>query len=218
MREGIVKGKRHFENKKRTPFPSLLFSRKRTRIECPRMARSLPLSFSLGQRRKTSPFSRDKEQEDDEQPLKHERVEQSRKRGFGVDERSSNRANLSLSLSYSCILRASDFKATREKWGGGWWVKKGSGIEKETMSSARRRILESIFLSVSLSSGWSTSSGFPLVDARYQCIFVPFIIITTSISWPRKGFTFVNRYPSCVTNLAKKRSVYKMYISNIFNY
>lgn len=87
----IVKGERNvskIRKKRKPPFPPL-FSRKR-RIEW----RDLPLS-----RRKTSPFSRDKEQEDDERPLKHERVEQSRKRGFGVDERSSNRANLSLSLS-----------------------------------------------------------------------------------------------------------------------
>lgn len=50
--------------------------------------------------------------------------------------------SLSLSRSFSRILRALDFKEREMRR----WVKKGSGIEKETMSSARRRILESISL------------------------------------------------------------------------
>lgn len=53
-------------------------------------------------------------------------------------------------------------------------MKKGSGIEKETMSSARRRILESISLPLADPlPAREENSGLPPVDARYQCISFP---------------------------------------------
>lgn len=54
----------------------------------------------------------------------------------------TSRANLSLSRSFSRIFVPRISKRREREMRR--WVKKGSGIEKETMSSARRRILESI--------------------------------------------------------------------------
>lgn len=146
------------------------------RIECPRC--KVPLGI-LGQRLSDFPFLQGQRARRWRATVEtRERVEQSRKRGFGVDERSSNRANLYFlspctSLLISRILRASDFKAKqRNEEGEDGWKKEVESKRKQCRRLGGARPREYL-LSLSLPSfGWSTS-----VCGRNREISVHFVLL-----------------------------------------
>lgn len=154
------------------------------RIECPRC--KVPLGI-LGQRLSDFPFLQGQRARRWRATVEtRERVEQSRKRGFGVDERSSNRANLYFlspctSLLISRILRALDFKAKqRNEEGEDGWKKEVESKRKQCRRLGGARPREYLLsLSLSLPSfGW-----FRLWTQSRNISAFRFIICHSNGSW-----------------------------------